>query len=95
MTEVIGKPGPEGLALIEELVAFMTGDDFVYRHKWTKGDLLMWDNRCTLHTGTLYDDTKYYPDHAPAVGEGRQALLMLAEVLVIPRRSEGADLGPT
>ena len=60
VTEVIGKPGPEGLALIDELVAFMTGDDFVYRHKWTKGDLLMWDNRCTLHTGTLYDDTRYF-----------------------------------
>ncbi|HWU15642.1 MAG TPA: TauD/TfdA family dioxygenase [Caulobacter sp.] len=60
VTEVVGKPGPEGLALIDELVAFMTGDDFVYRHKWAKGDLLMWDNRCTLHTGTLYDDTKYF-----------------------------------
>jgi taurine dioxygenase len=60
VTEVIGKPGPEGLAMLEELVAFMTGDDFVYRHKWSKGDLLMWDNRCTLHTGTLYDDTQYF-----------------------------------
>jgi taurine dioxygenase len=60
VTEVIGKPGPEGLALIDELVEFMTSDDFVYRHKWAAGDLLMWDNRCTLHTGTLYDDTKYF-----------------------------------
>ena len=60
VTEVIGKPGPEGLAMLDELVEFMTGDDFVYRHKWSKGDLLMWDNRCTLHTGTLYDDTKYF-----------------------------------
>jgi taurine dioxygenase len=60
VTEVIGKTGPEGLALIDELVAFMTQDRFVYRHKWRAGDLLMWDNRCTLHTGTLYDDTKYF-----------------------------------
>jgi taurine dioxygenase len=60
VTEVIGKPGPEGLALIDELVEFMTSEPFVYSHKWAKGDLLMWDNRCTLHTGTLYDDTKYY-----------------------------------
>lgn len=60
VTEVIGKPGPEGLALIDELVDFMTRDAFVYRHKWRAGDLLMWDNRCTLHTGTLYDDTKYF-----------------------------------
>jgi taurine dioxygenase len=60
VTEVVGKPGPEGLALIDELVAFMTQDQFVYRHKWRAGDLLMWDNRCTLHTGTLYDDAKYF-----------------------------------
>jgi taurine dioxygenase len=60
VTEVIGKPGPEGLALIDELVEFMTSEPFVYSHKWAKGDLLMWDNRCTLHTGTLYDDTKYF-----------------------------------
>ena len=59
VTEVIGKPGPEGLAMLDELVEFMTSDQFVYAHKWQKGDLLMWDNRCTLHTGTLYDDTKY------------------------------------
>ena len=60
VTEVIGKPGPEGLALIDELVEFMTQDRFVHRHKWRAGDLLMWDNRCTLHTGTLYDDIKYF-----------------------------------
>jgi taurine dioxygenase len=60
VTEVIGMPGPAGLALIDELVEFMTQDEFVYRHRWRVGDLLMWDNRCTLHTGTLYDDTKYF-----------------------------------
>jgi taurine dioxygenase len=37
----------------------VTQERFVYRHKWRVGDVLMWDNRCTLHTGTLYDDTKY------------------------------------
>jgi taurine dioxygenase len=57
--EVVGMAKPEGLALVDELVAFATQDHFVYRHKWRVGDLLMWDNRCTLHTGTLYDDTKY------------------------------------
>jgi len=60
VTEVVGMPGPEGLRLVDELVAFMTQDRFVYRHKWRVGDLLMWDNRCTLHTGTLYDDEKYF-----------------------------------
>ena len=58
--EVEGMPNPEGLDLIQDLVDFMTQDRFVYRHKWRRGDVLMWDNRCTLHTGTLYDDTKYF-----------------------------------
>ncbi len=57
--EVVGMPNPEGLALVDELVEFMTQEAFVYRHKWRAGDVLMWDNRCTLHTGTLYDDQKY------------------------------------
>jgi taurine dioxygenase len=57
--EIIGLPNPEGLALVDELVEWATQDRFVYRHKWRVGDVLMWDNRCTLHTGTLYDDTKY------------------------------------
>lgn len=60
VTEVVGMEGAAGLALIDELVEFMTDDQFVYRHKWQVGDLLMWDNRCTLHTGTLYDDQKYF-----------------------------------
>jgi len=58
--EVIGLPGPEGLQLLDELVEFLTQDQFVYRHVWKAGDILVWDNRCTLHTGTLYDDTKYF-----------------------------------
>jgi taurine dioxygenase len=58
--EVVGLPVEEGLALIDELVEFVTQDQFVFRHKWRVGDVLMWDNRCTLHTGTLYDDTRYF-----------------------------------
>ncbi|HEY1962288.1 MAG TPA: TauD/TfdA family dioxygenase [Rhizomicrobium sp.] len=58
--DVIGMPKDEGLQLVDELVEFMTQEQFVYRHKWKVGDVLMWDNRCTLHTGTLYDDTKYF-----------------------------------
>jgi len=57
--EVVGMPNPEGLQLIDNLVAFATQERFIYRHKWRVGDVLVWDNRCTLHTGTLYDDTKY------------------------------------
>ena len=60
VVEVVGTPNPEGLDLVQELVDFAVQDRFVHRHKWQVGDVLMWDNRCTLHTGTLYDDTKYF-----------------------------------
>lgn len=56
---IVGMPNPQGIELIDELIAFVTQEQFVYRHKWQVGDVLVWDNRCTLHTGTLYDDTKY------------------------------------
>lgn len=56
---IVGMPEPEGAQLVDELVAFATQDQFVFRHRWEVGDVLMWDNRCTLHTGTLFDDTKY------------------------------------
>lgn len=57
--EIVGMPNPQGLDLIQELVDFATQERFVYRHKWRAGDLLMWDNRRTLHTGTPFDMKKY------------------------------------
>jgi taurine dioxygenase len=59
VVEVLGLPKDEGLKLVDDLVEYVTQDQFIYRHKWKAGDILMWDNRCTLHTGTLYDDKKY------------------------------------
>jgi taurine dioxygenase len=56
---IVGMDDGDALRLIDELVEFITQDQFVYRHQWRPGDLLVWDNRCTLHTGTLYDDKKY------------------------------------
>jgi taurine dioxygenase len=56
---IVEVPGPEGMALIDELIAYATQERFVYRHKWRANDVLVWDNRRTLHTGTLFDDTRY------------------------------------
>ncbi len=53
-------PNDEAMALVDELVEWATQEQFVFRHKWRVGDVLIWDIRCSLHTGTLYDDTKYY-----------------------------------
>ena len=58
--EVVGMPGEKGMKLLNELVEFVTQDRFVLRHQWRIGDIFMFDNRCTLHTGTPYDDRKYF-----------------------------------
>ncbi|MBL8834920.1 MAG: TauD/TfdA family dioxygenase [Alphaproteobacteria bacterium] len=56
---VEGMTQEEARRLVFRLVDFATQERFVYRHKWQAGDVLMWDNRCTLHTGTLFDDVRY------------------------------------
>jgi taurine dioxygenase len=52
---VEGMPADEGIGLVRELLDFATGDAFTYCHKWQAGDVVMWDNRCSLHKGTKYD----------------------------------------
>jgi alpha-ketoglutarate-dependent 2,4-dichlorophenoxyacetate dioxygenase len=44
-------------ALLKELVEFATQPRFVYAHKWRLGDVVIWDNRCTMHRATPFDDT--------------------------------------
>ena len=39
----------ESLPLMEYLYRHSTQPDRVYRHRWTEGDVVMWDNRCTMH----------------------------------------------
>ena len=48
-SHILGWPEEEGRALIRWLEAFATQARFVYSHSWRKGDLTIWDNRCTVH----------------------------------------------
>ena len=59
---VIGMPDAEGVPLLEELMAHATQRQFVYSHRWRVGDLVMWDNRCTMHRGTDYDERRWRRD---------------------------------
>ncbi len=54
---VIGLTKPDGRLLIEELTEFATQEKFVYTHRWQKDDLVMWDNRRTMHRARKYEDT--------------------------------------
>lgn len=53
--EVEGMSPQEGRKLIEELAEFAGERRFVYRHRWETDDVLMWDNRCTMHQVTAFD----------------------------------------
>ena len=55
MERVVGMDEREGRELLDALIAFATDDRFVYRHEWRPHDVLMWDNRCTMHAVMPYD----------------------------------------
>ena len=59
---IFGMPEPEGRALIDELVAHATQRQFVYTHRWRVHDLVIWDNRCTMHRGSDFDDLRWKRD---------------------------------
>lgn len=52
---IVGIPYEEGRALIDELNQMIIHPDLCYEHQWTAGQLILWDNRCTLHRATAFD----------------------------------------
>jgi alpha-ketoglutarate-dependent 2,4-dichlorophenoxyacetate dioxygenase len=56
---IIEMPVPEGRLLLRDLIEHATQPAFVYRHHWRVGDLVIWDNRATMHRARPFDDTKY------------------------------------
>jgi taurine dioxygenase len=52
---IVGMDREAGRALLDDLQAFATQDRFVYKHRWSPDELVMWDNRATLHRATSYD----------------------------------------
>ncbi len=55
-SHIVGWPVPEGRLLLRELDEHATQRQFVYSHKWAVGDLVIWDNRCTMHRGRPHDE---------------------------------------
>jgi alpha-ketoglutarate-dependent 2,4-dichlorophenoxyacetate dioxygenase len=53
---IVGWPRPEAMAFIRDLMEHATQPAFVYIHRWTRHDLVMWDNRMTLHRARRFDD---------------------------------------
>jgi taurine dioxygenase len=55
------EPGPhgDGAKLLDELMTHLTRPEFIYAHEWSPGDLLVWDNRCLVHSATWFDAATY------------------------------------
>ena len=58
-SRIIGWPVPEGRLLLHDLMEHATRPEFVYRHAWRVGDLVIWDNRATMHRARPFEDTRY------------------------------------
>jgi alpha-ketoglutarate-dependent 2,4-dichlorophenoxyacetate dioxygenase len=48
---------PDGRLLLKDLMEHATQRKFVYRHSWRVGDLVIWDNRCTMHRRDSFDSS--------------------------------------
>jgi len=57
-SRIVDWPVPEGRLLLRDLIEHATQRDFVHRHAWRVGDLVIWDNRATMHRATPFDDGK-------------------------------------
>jgi alpha-ketoglutarate-dependent 2,4-dichlorophenoxyacetate dioxygenase len=68
---ISGMEVPEARVLLMDLMEHATQREFVYTHRWTVGDLVMWDNRCTMHRAREYDETQVRDMHRTTVSDGR------------------------
>jgi alpha-ketoglutarate-dependent 2,4-dichlorophenoxyacetate dioxygenase len=59
---IFGMSEQDSRVLIDELVAHATQRQFVYTHRWRVHDLVIWDNRCTMHRGSEFDDLRWKRD---------------------------------
>ena len=79
-SHIIGWYVPDGRMLIHDLMEFATQPQFVYEHTWAVGDLVMWDNSCTMHRGRPYDEAKYRRDMRRATIEDTAPSVAQAQV---------------
>jgi alpha-ketoglutarate-dependent 2,4-dichlorophenoxyacetate dioxygenase len=73
-----GMAEPEARMLLLDLNEFATQREFVHTHSWAVGDLVMWDNRCTMHRAREYDETQVRDMHRTTVSDGVPTVLEAA-----------------
>ena len=57
-SHIEGMPVPDGRLLLMDLMEHAVKPQFVHAHRWRQGDLVIWDNRCTMHRARPFDTTK-------------------------------------
>jgi alpha-ketoglutarate-dependent 2,4-dichlorophenoxyacetate dioxygenase len=57
-SHIVGWPVAEGRLLLWDLTAHATQSRFVYSHRWRVGDVVIWDNRCTMHRGRPHEESQ-------------------------------------
>ncbi|HVC61453.1 MAG TPA: TauD/TfdA family dioxygenase [Acetobacteraceae bacterium] len=57
-SHIVGWPVADGRLLLLDLNTHATQRQFVYSHQWRVGDLVIWDNRCTMHRGRAHDESQ-------------------------------------
>ena len=69
-----GMPVPEGRMLLLDLMEHATQRQFVHTHRWRVGDLVIWDDRCTMHRARPYDMTQVRDMRRTTVSDGVSTL---------------------
>jgi alpha-ketoglutarate-dependent 2,4-dichlorophenoxyacetate dioxygenase len=59
---IVGWSQEEGEKLVDELYAFATRPEYIYSHKWRPRDMVIWDNRCSMHSATPFERQRYKRD---------------------------------
>lgn len=76
--EIIGWPVAEARMYLSDLLEHATRRENVYVHEWTPGDLVIWDNRSTLHRGRRYDITERRELRRTTINDTPEAMLLAA-----------------
>lgn len=76
--EIVGWPVAEARMRLSDLLEHATQREFVYRHEWQVHDLVMWDNRSTLHRGRRYDIAERRELRRTTIEDVPEATLMAA-----------------
>jgi len=81
---VRGMGDEEAEALLRDLTEHATQRQFIHTHRWRVGDLVMWDNRCTMHRGTEFDDLRWPRDmHRATTSDGEDTFAATQETTSI------------